>query len=148
MTDSLQKIYKKLRNDLLFYENRLKEENISEEVRNLNSPIRIAGVSIPFTDADRKTLLNKAKKDFNLDGKDHVHIKGGGFYRDDNETIIDKTNWEYYRKHKDFISEHTFKGQDSVIDSIDYETDQLIKKIPNPTLTENSNFDVKGFKMA
>ena len=88
MTDSLQKIYKKLRNDLLFYENSLKEEDISEEVRNLNSPIRIAGVSIPFTDEDRKTLLNKAKKDFNLDGKDHVHIKGGGFYRDDNETII------------------------------------------------------------
>jgi len=147
MTDSLQKIYKKLRNDLLFYENSLKEEDISEEVRNLNSPIRIAGVSIPFTDEDRKTLLNKAKKDFNLDGKDHVHIKGGGFYRDDNETIIDKTNWEYYRKHKDFISEHTFKGQDSVIDSIDYETDQLIKKIPNPTLTENSNFDVKGLTL-
>jgi hypothetical protein len=147
MTDNLKKIYKKLRSDLLFYENNLKEEDISEEVKNLNSPIRIAGVNISFTNEDRKTLLNKAKKDFNLDGKDHVHIKGGGFYRDDKETIIDKTNWEYYRKHKDFISEHTFKGQESVIDSIDYETDQLIKKIPNPTLVENSTFDVKGLTL-
>ena len=48
MTDNLKKIYKKLRSDLLFYENNLKEEDISEEVKNLNSPIRIAGVNISF----------------------------------------------------------------------------------------------------
>jgi hypothetical protein len=46
--------------------------------------------------------------------------------------VLDKSEWRYYQKHRSFLEKHVYPSAPSVVESIDYETDQIIKYIPFP----------------
>jgi hypothetical protein len=69
-------------------------------------------------------------------------IKGMGIYNDADEIELDKKNWHFYLRHKPFLLDNIFKSRQEIVESIDYETDQIIKKFPKPA--DRDNFSKKG----
>lgn len=56
------------------------------------------------------------------------------------ENILDKYNWDYYQKHRSFLEKHVYPNNPNVVESIDYETDQIIKIIPYPKNLDKFSF--------
>jgi hypothetical protein len=138
----LKKIYSvKLRPELQAFQD-LNKSDINSIVNNLGGIVRIGREEYRISIEDKKKLIEFALVDNGMSETEHVYIRGGGFYRDDNEVLLDKKNWSYYHKHRDFISDKIYKGKPQIVESIDFETDQIIKKIPNPTT--NNEFLSKG----
>lgn len=122
----------------------LTQADIVEVITNIPDSVRVVRDTIDFNQTDKDLVIEHAINDFGLGNVEHVYVRGGGFYRDDNETILNKEGWTYYHKHRNFIADHIFNAQPQVVESIDFETDQIIKKIPDPTLPENTEFLNKG----
>ncbi len=142
MNTVLKKIYSvKLRPELQAFQD-LNKSDINSIVNNLGGIVRIGREEYRISIEDKKKLIEFALVDNGMSETEHVYIRGGGFYRDDNEVLLDKKNWSYYHKHRDFISDKIYKGKPQIVESIDFETDQIIKKIPNPTT--NNEFLSKG----
>ncbi len=142
MNTVLKKIYSvKLRPELQAFQD-LNKGDISSIVNSLGSIVRIGREEYSVSIEDKKQLIEFALVDNGMSETEHVYIRGGGFYRNDNEVLLDKENWSYYHKHRDFISDKIYKGKPQIVESIDFETDQIIKKIPNPTI--NKEFLSKG----
>jgi len=142
MNTVLKKIYSvKLRPELQAFQD-LNKSDINSIVNNLGGIVRIGREEYRISIEDKKKLIEFALVDNGMSETEHVYIRGGGFYREDNEVLLDKKNWSYYHKHRDFISDKIYKGKPQIVESIDFETDQIIKKIPNPTT--NNEFLSKG----
>lgn len=145
MNDKLTRIYHtKISPELDAFGDNLTRNHVEEIVNELSDIERIGVERYSIGEDDKKELLDYALESFGLTETEHVYVRGGGFYRDDEETELRKEEWTYYHKHRKFISANVFKNQPRVVESIDFETDQIIKKIPNPTIEGNQEFLNKG----
>ena len=145
MNDRLFRIYVvKIRPELHAYGINLTELIIREIVSNLSAPVIIAGEPHVFDNNDQEIIIEHAIAEFGVKEPDHVYVRGGGFYQDDEEVMLNKADWYYYQKHRDFISDYIYQERRRIVESIDFETDQIIKKIPNPMIHENAKYLCKG----
>lgn len=134
MNTVLEKIYSvKLRSELQAFPD-LNKSDVKVIVNDLGSVVKIGREEYSISIEDKKKLIEFALVDNGISETKHVYIRGGGFYRNDNEALLDKENWLYYHKHRNFISDEIYKNNPQIVESIDFETDQIIKKIPNPTI--------------
>lgn len=145
MTERENRIYEvHVRPQLQAYGAGLSQDEVSVYIQELPNQLRIGRDEIEIDNEVRDNLVDYALTDFGLKETEHVYIRGGGFFRNDEETELEKETWRYYHKHRNFISDHVFSGQPNVVESIDFETDQIIKKIPNPTKEGNEQYLNKG----
>jgi len=143
--EPVYKIYKvKVRPELEAYGQELKENIIEDFITNLPEEITIAGKSFELDSATKEELLNHTKRQFGFTSGSHVYIKGAGIYNDSEEIELDKENWHYYLRHKNYLRDNVFKKDNEVVESLDYETDQIIKKFPKPNEYDGSSFSKKG----
>ncbi|MEI6310973.1 MAG: Z1 domain-containing protein [Bacteroidota bacterium] len=130
----LNKIFSvKIRPELDAFGNKLTEKIIEALIIELPSNFQIASEQINITDLIRAELLEFTKKKYGFIEGPHIYIKGMGIYNDNDEIELDKENWSFYQRHKHFLMDHVYKEKSYIIDSLDYETDQIIKKIPKPS---------------
>lgn len=145
MTEKELKIYEvKVRPELQAFGLDLTTEDIQIILNELGDSVRVGKQIFELTNEEKVKIYKHALADLSREETEHVYVKGGGFYKNDEETVLNKEDWSYYKKHRNFISDHIFNGQLNVVKSIDFETDQIIKKIPNPTKEGNSTFLNKG----
>jgi hypothetical protein len=145
LNHNLTRIYNTIiRPQLHAYGSELTESDVNELISSMSDSVRIAREVFDFNESDKQLVIDYSAKEFGLVEAEHIYVRGGGFYQDNQETVLNKEAWTYYHKHRDFISDHVFNLEPQVVESIDFETDQIIKKIPNPTLAENSIFLNKG----
>lgn len=143
MNELISKIFNvKLRAELEAYGSILTEEDIEIFVSQLPAKIIIAKESYDIDSDMKKNLLNFSKKQFGFINSNHVYIKGMGIYNDSEEIELDKENWHFYQRHKHFLLDNVFKDKLEIVESLDYETDQIIKKFPKPK--EHDFFNKKG----
>lgn len=141
--ESVIKIYKvKIRPELEAYGSNLSENVIENFITELPEQISIAGQVYKLDSVLKQKLLGHTKKQFGFTSGSHVYIKGAGIYNDSEEIELDKENWHYYLRHKNYLKDNVFKNNLEVVESLDYETDQIIKKFPKPN--EYKTFDKKG----
>lgn len=141
--ENINKIFKvKVRPELDLYGTDLTENIIENFIKDLPEQIKIAEQVFELGSTMKEELLNHTKKQFGFTSGTHVYIKGSGIYNDSEEIELDKKNWHYYLRHKNYLKDNVFKKNIEVVESLDYETDQIIKKFPKPD--EHSTFDKKG----
>lgn len=140
MKNIILKIFNtKIRSELEAYGPSLKEVDIEEFIKKLTNKIQIAREEFNIDSSLRDELLEYSKKQFGFINSEHVYIKGCGIYNDGDEIELDKQNWHYYRKHLHYISDEVYPNNNEIVNSIDYETDQIIKKFPRPNDFETFN---------
>ncbi len=132
----------KIRPELEAFGNNLSEEDIVEVIKELPDSFKIALKPYQITSEDRNTLSNLAKKQYGFTAGDHIYLKGQGIYNDSDEIELDKENWHYYRNHRRYLVDEVYKNNEPIVNSLDYETDQIIKKFPKPENLES--FSKKG----
>lgn len=143
--ENIIKIFKvRVRPELELYGVDLTENIIENFIRELPAEIKIAGQVFEADSSIKKELLSHTKKQFGYTSGSHVYIKGAGIYNDSEEIELDKENWHYYLRHKNYLKDNVFKNNIDIVESLDYETDQIIKKIPKPDQQQNSTFSKKG----
>lgn len=87
-------------------------------------------------------IKKRAIKDFVFE-VEHLYIRGEGLNNDESEhNELDKAEWTYYWKHRNYLIDNVYPTNPNIVESIDYETDQIIKKLPDPT--EQETFLEKG----
>lgn len=129
----LKKVFDtKLRADLNAYGTILNEDHINEAVHDLPDSVRIAGEIFELNAAFRNDLIEYAKRMYGFCDTQHVYITGMGIYNDGDEIELDKENWHFYQRHLTYLQENVFEDNPETVASIDYETDQIIKKFPKP----------------
>ncbi|MDM1353265.1 MULTISPECIES: Z1 domain-containing protein [Myroides] len=117
-------------------------EDISEFIGELGSTVRIGKDKVEINHKDKEELLEYALTMYGHNNVDHLYERGSGIYNDGDETELNKKDWHFYKRHKQFLQEHVYPKNPSIIESIDYETDQIVKKFPKPDSIKNYN--VKG----
>ncbi len=133
MTDKIERIYNfKVRHELFAFGQDLNKIDVCNIIDNLPSIINIGRDTYSVSVKDKEELKKRSLFEFGLEEIKHVHIRGGGLYSGDEEVKLDKGNWAYYIKHRSFILDNVYNDKPYIVESIDYETDQIIKKIPNP----------------
>ncbi|WP_339844751.1 Z1 domain-containing protein [uncultured Dokdonia sp.] len=141
--ENIIKIFKvKVRPELDLYGADLTENIIDNFIKDLPEQIKIAGQDFELGSTIKEELFKHTKKQFGFTSGTHVYIKGSGIYNDSEEIELDKENWHYYLRHKNYLKDNVFKKNIEVVESLDYETDQIIKKIPKPD--EHKTFEKKG----
>jgi hypothetical protein len=144
MRPDIQRFYEgRVRPELNAYQN-LTLENIEGLINQLPDGLMWGGNEIIINFEDKAAMIQAAAREFNLEQVQHVYVRGVGIYRNDEVIELDKTNWTYYHKHRGYLADNVFTGAPDVISSIDYETDEIIKRIPNPILPGNDQFLCKG----
>ena len=139
----LQQIYiVKIRQELEAYGLKLNENDIEKFINELPEQITIANQEYKLNENLRTELLNYSKKQFGFTNGSHVYIKGMGIYNDSEEIELDKENWHFYQRHKHYLLDTIFYDKTDVAHSLDYETDQIIKKFPKPN--DHDFFNKKG----
>lgn len=129
----------KIRTELEAYGPSLTEVDIEQFISELPNIIQIARDEFTIDTSLKDELLVYTKKQFGFISSEHVYIKGCGIYNDGDEIELDKQNWHYYRKHLHYISDEVYPNNNQIVNSIDYETDQIIRKFPRPTDFETFN---------
>ncbi len=143
MKEIIELIFRvKIRPELDVYGNKLTEQVIEEFINEINEEIQIARQNYLLTHDIRAELLAYTNKQYGFNGGEHVYIRGNGIYNDSDEIELDKANWHFYRRHKDYLMDYVFRDKIHIIESLDYETDQIIKKFPKPT--DHDFFNKKG----
>src|SRR5690606_37660777 len=102
----------------------------------------IAGEIYDISEEVKTQLLLKCKKEFGFYTTNHIYIKGQGIYNDSDEIELDKENWHYYQRHRNYLNDIVYTDNESIVNALDYETDQIIKKFPKPNDLET--FSKKG----
>lgn len=143
--ENVIKIYTvKIRSELEAYGANLTESIIENFIKELPEQISIAGEDYEVNSELKQAILTYTKKQFGLTSGKHVYIKGTGIYNDSEEIELDKENWHYYIRHKNYLKDNVFKNNIDIVESLDYETDQIIKKFPKPEKQIDSSFSKKG----
>lgn len=132
----------KIRPELQSFGTDLLESDIDELIDSLSNEIKIGRETLYINDEIKAELKEISKKEFGFTAADHIYIKGQGIYNDSEEIELDKENWHYYTKHRNYLLDEVFKNNEDVVNSLDYETDQIIKKFPKPDDFES--FSKKG----
>ena len=133
MYSDLEILFKvKVRPELELYGARITEVDIECLIANLPNTILIAQHNYYLTNEFKLALSEFSKKQFGFTGGSHVYIRGNGIYNDSDEIELDKENWHFYQRHRQFICDYIFKNKFDIVESLDYETDQIIKKFPKP----------------
>ncbi|MFV0228568.1 Z1 domain-containing protein [Empedobacter falsenii] len=132
----------KIRPELEAYGSALREEDINETIDSLDNQIKIRRDIFEINDEIKYHLKDLAKKQFGFIDADHIYIKGQGIYNDSEEIELDKENWHYYKRHRNYLNDIVYTDNESIVNSLDYETDQIIKKFPKPNDLET--FSKKG----
>lgn len=141
--ENIIKIFKvKIRPELELYGSALTEKIIENFIEHLPVEISLIGQTLELNSKTKEELLNHSKKQFGFTSASHVYIKGTGIYNDSEEIELDKENWHYYLRHKNYLKDNVFKENLEVVESLDYETDQIIKKFPKPD--KKNIFEKKG----
>lgn len=139
------KIFKvKVRPELELYGVDLTENIIEKFIKDLPTEIKIVGQVIEVDYTIKEELLSHTKKQFGFTSGTHVYIRGAGIYNDSEEIELDKENWHYYLRHKNYLKDNVFKNNIDLVESLDYETDQIIKKFPKTEKQTDSTFSKKG----
>ena len=120
-------------------DNSISKELIREVIEDIK-PNRILKSSL--TEDDKNKLLNFSFELFGLSDNDYVPIRGLGIFdlQSLEQNNLDKHTWAYYHKHRSFIEKHIYEKNPSVVESIDFETDQIIKYVPFPNEKSEINF--------
>lgn len=143
--DWIYKIYKvKVRPELEAYGESLEEQIVEDFINNLPSEVTLAGKKYAINPAIRNEILKHAKKQFAFTSGSHVYIKGSGLYNDSDEIELDKDNWHFYNRHKNYLQDNVFRENLEVVEAIDYDTDQIIKRFPKPNDNLDTEFSIKG----
>lgn len=141
----IKKIYTvKIRPELEAYGSNLTENIIENFIKEFPELISIAGQDYKIDSELKQAILTHTKKQFGFTSGKHVYIKGTGIYNDSEEIELDKENWHYYLRHKNYLRDNVFKNNIDIVESLDYETDQIIKKFPKPEKQTDSSFSKKG----
>lgn len=141
--ENIKLIYKtKVRPELEVFGINLKESDIDEIVASLGDETKIRNEKIILTPEIKEELKEIGKKQFGFSAVEHIYIKGQGIYNDSEEIELDKENWHYYHKHRNYLLDHVFQNNPKLVNSLDYETDQIIKKFPKPS--DFDSFSKKG----
>lgn len=144
-TETIYSIYKvKVRPELEAYGESLKEQIVEDFINNLPNEVTLAGKNYTIDSIIKKELLNHAKGQFAFTSGSHIYIKGSGIYNDSDEIELDKENWHYYIRHKNYLQDNVFREKLEVVEAIDYDTDQIIKRFPKPDNNADSSFSKKG----
>ena len=143
MDNLIEFVFKyKVRPELEAFGDELNIEEIEHLIDQLPSNFTIAKRIIELTSESKNKLAEYSKRIFGFTEGDHIYIRGTGIYNDRDEILLDKENWHYYQRHRNFIQDNVFKNKHEIVESIDYETDQIIKKFPKPS--ENESINKKG----
>ncbi|WP_417236548.1 Z1 domain-containing protein [Bizionia paragorgiae] len=143
--ENIIKVYKvKVRPELEAYGSNLSEKIIEKFITDLPIEISITNQVYKLDSEIKNKLLEHTKKQFGFTSGSHVYIKGSGIYNDSEEIELDKENWHYYIRHKNYLKDNVFKKNIEVVESLDYETDQIIKKFPKPDEHQEISFSKKG----
>ena len=134
----------KIRPELEAYGTNLTKYIIENFIKELPELISIAGQDYKIDSELKQAILTYTKKQFGFTSGKHVYIKGTGIYNDSEEIELDKENWHYYLRHKNYLRDNVFKNNIDIVESLDYETDQIIKKFPKPEKQTDSSFSKKG----
>lgn len=124
-------------------ESNITKEVLQQLVNELSNDQKILGNIISLTQENRVEIFEYLLKLYNLNESDHIYIKGQGIYNNQNEYLLDKENWFYYAKHKDYLLEHVFSEKPEIVYSLDEETDEIIKRLPNPD-KHGEEYAIKG----
>lgn len=143
MNNNIKNIYNvKVRPELEAFGSDLSEDDIENLIDNLPFELTIANVDYKINSDVKQELVRHSKKQFGFTDSAHVYIKGIGIYNDSDEIELDKQNWHFYLRHKHYLLDTVFKSKPEIVESLDYETDQIIKKFPRPA--DHDNFSKKG----
>jgi hypothetical protein len=143
MNEDIEILFRvKIRPEIDVYGNKLTEEDIEILINELPVEIQIARLNYLLTQDLRAELLAFTKKQYGFTGGAHVYIRGNGIYNDSDEIELDKENWHFYQRHKHYLTDFVFRDKTNIIESLDYETDQIIKKFPKPA--DHNFFNKKG----
>lgn len=115
-------------------------KEIVESIISDFTPSLYSGLTID--DDDRQTLIRYATDALGIDINEYVGFRGLGLTLQANESQNnhDKYIWNKYLKHRNFLETNVFTNDLNVVESIDYETDQLIKNLPNAEDIQNISF--------
>jgi len=139
----INQIFKvKIRPELEAFGNNLSINEIENFINELPDKIFIAKKEYTLNKDLKSDLLAFTKKQFGYSSSEHIYIKGMGIYNDSEEIELDKENWNFYLRHKNYLRDTVFKENTQIVESLDYETDQIIKKFPKPE--EHEFFNKKG----
>lgn len=131
--ETIEQIFKvKIRPELEAFGRDLTIEDIESIILGLPTDIIIARQTLSLSEDIKHELITYAKNQFGLNTADHVYIKGMGIYNDSEEIELDKENWNIYQRHKNYLNDNVFTENNQIVHSLDYETDQIIKKFPKP----------------
>lgn len=143
--ENIIKIFKvKIRPELELYGSTLTEKIIENFIKDLPVEISLISQTLELNSKTKEELLKHSKKQFGFTSGSHVYIKGTGIYNDSEEIELDKENWHYYLRHKNYLKDNVFIDKPHVVESLDYETDQIIKKFPKPDKDKKTVFSKKG----
>lgn len=143
MNEIITKIFNvKVRAELDAFGSSLLESDIEEFISTLPQKLSIAKEEYLLDENLKVKLINYTKKQFGFTKSNHIYIKGMGIYNDSEEIELDKENWHFYQRHKHFLLDNVYKNKREIVDSLDYETDQIIKKFPKPS--DHDFFNKKG----
>lgn len=99
-------------------------------------------LDLTIDDDDKQTLIKHATDALGIDINEYVGFRGLGLtlLANESQNNHDKYIWKKYLKHRNFLETNIFSSNLNVVESIDYETDQLIKNLPNAEDIQNISF--------
>ena len=99
-------------------------------------------LSYQLSKEDKADLLSYTTDLHQISKYNFIPIRGLGIFdiHLSEVNVLDKSEWTYYQKHRSFLENHVYPNVPSVVESIDYETDQIIKHIPFPDDKDHFNF--------
>ena len=99
-------------------------------------------LNIDFNDSDKHELIKYSCKALGIDTAEYVAFRGLALTLNDGleEPKHDKYVWDKYLKHRAFIQSEIYPENPEVVESIDYETDQILKALPNPYKVDYVDF--------
>ena len=71
----------------------------------LPEEITIASKNYTIDHNDKENFKQRAKKEFGFYTTNHIYIKGQGIYNDSDEIELDKENWHYYQRHRNYLND-------------------------------------------
>lgn len=111
------------------------EKVTREDLENLSrgiSEVTILGKKIVIDNDDQNKILAYLLKLYGFNEADHIFIRGMGIFNNEQEYELEKENWFYYSKHREYLLEKVYPNTPEIVYSLDEETDQIIKRIPKP----------------
>jgi len=99
-------------------------------------------LSYQLSKEEKADLLSYTTELHQISKYNFIPIRGLGIFdiHLSEVNVLDKSEWTYYQKHRSFLENHVYPSVPSVVESIDYETDQIIKHIPFPGDKDQFNF--------